>query len=208
LLKLAKLYNGILFINLIMITLIIIFYPVSFSLLMDPVSWLGKIGTGITSAYGKTFSLFATTMLINTILWQKIINWLVKIKAWYNMVIRMASYMVLVGFILMIFPCDRFDAVHSTGGGLVAVGLWLLSTILLFHSKQALPPYLHLGLQFFLQSSVLFCGYHFTINSALKGFGQRPLIIAFIIIPNICFYASLRSQNKYNATHDNTVNND
>ncbi len=196
LLKLAKLYNMMLFSNLIMITLIIILYPVSFSLLMDPASWLGKIGAGITSAYGKTFFLFATTMLINVLLWQLIIILLAKTTAWKKPLIQIASRLVFAGFILMIFPCDRFDAVHSTGGGLVAVGLWLLSTILLIRSKQALAPYLYLGLHFFLQSSVLFCGYHFTINSTLKGFGQRPLILAFIIIPNICFYASLLSQNK------------
>ena len=196
LLKLAKLYNGILFLNLIMIALIIVLYPVSFSLLMDPVSWLGKIGDGFTSAYSKTFFLFAVSMLINVLLWQKIVIWLTKTAAWEKLLLRMTSYLVCVGFILMIFPCDQFDAVHSSGGGLVAVGLWVLSTILLCRSQKTINPYLYICLQLFLQSSALFCGYHFAINSALKGFGQRPLILAFILIPNICFFANLRRQKK------------
>ncbi len=201
--KLSRLYNGMLLVNLIMAILIILLYPASFSLLMDPVSWLGKIGTGITSRYGLTFFLFSATMLFNAFRWNQIISLLATTPIWKKPVVQITGRLILIGFILMLFPCDRFDAVHSSGGGLAAGGLWVLSTMLLYRSRNILNPYLYSALQLLLQAAALYCSYNFAINSALKGFGQRPVILVLMIIPNLCLAAHLRNQR--NQGNDNDI---
>lgn len=192
--KLCRLYNGMLFVNLIMAVLIILLYPASFSLLMDPVSWLGKIGPGITSRYGSTFFLFSATMFFNAFCWKKIISLLATTPIWKKPIVHITGHLILIGFILMLFPCDRFDAIHSSGGGLAAGGLWVLSTMLLYRSRNILNPYLYGALLFLLQTAALYCIFNFAINSALKGFGQRPVILALMIIPNVCLAAHIRNQ--------------
>lgn len=191
--RIASLYRGLLLFNLIMLIVIILVYPEQFSLLRDPVSWLGKIGPGGGLGYYSSFWLFSAALLFNIFRWNQIISVLSQNPFWEKPLLRIASWMVLAGFILMLFPCDRFDPIHSTGGALIGLGLWVISTMMLVNLKDIFGLHIYSGLHIILHSSALFCIINFVLNTALKGFSQRPAILAIVIVTNICLHLQLRA---------------
>ncbi|MFU8794718.1 MAG: hypothetical protein ACNA7Z_05055 [Dethiobacteria bacterium] len=184
--KLYRWYVSTLIINLAMMAVIIGIYAESFSLAMDPFSWLGKITTSGGLANTGAFLFFSLTLFFNIFRWRKALVLLSETGLWKYKQVQILGYMVLAGFFLMAFPCDRFDVIHSTGSGLVIGGLWALSTLALFRLKEEFAPRVFISLQLFLHSAALFCGINFVLDSALKGFSQRPLLIAIIAVSAIC----------------------
>ncbi len=96
-----------------------------------------------------------------------------------------------MNFILTAFPCDRFDAIHSTGAALVVGGLWAFTTGTLYLMRDRLGAAVHIGLQLVLHGAALFGAVTFVLDSALKGFSQRPLLAAIVAEMGICLNALL-----------------
>lgn len=200
--KITGLYRGLLLFNLIMLVVIVYLYPEPFSLAWDPISWLGKIGPGNGQAHYNSFWLFSSALVFNIIIWIQIIIIISKHPAWKNQYVRFSFWFVSVGFLLMLFPCDRFDAVHSSGGALVGIGLWILSTMMLIRLGFMFNKFHKIGLHLFLHFSALFCIANFALNTALKGFSQRPAILAIIVVTNICLHLQLKALLKPNTSNN------
>jgi hypothetical protein len=192
--KLARLYAGAMVVNLAMLVIIIRVYSEPFSLMMDPFSWLGRTAALDGSPNTGSFLLFNATLLFNVFIWKQILVLISESSVWSYPPVRILGYLILAGFLLMFFPCDRFDAIHSTGGGLVKGGLWAFSTLMLYRFKDEFNPWVFMILQLVLLSSVLFCGVSFLRDSFLKGFSQRPLLLAIIAITSICLNAGLKNR--------------
>ena len=190
--KLYRWYLGTLIVNIAMFAMIVTICAEPFSLAMDPFSWLGKITTSSGSANTGAFLLFTLTLFFNFFRWRKALGLLSETGLWKYKLVQILGYMVLAGFILMAFPCDRFDAIHSTGSGLVIGGLWALSTQALFRLKEEFAPRVFISMQLLLHSAALFCGVNFVLDSALKGFSQRPLLIAIIAVSAICLRTKMQ----------------
>ncbi|HHX74848.1 MAG TPA: hypothetical protein GX699_08090 [Firmicutes bacterium] len=60
-------------------------------------------------------------------------------------------------------------------------GLWALTALLLHYAREALGRRSHLLLQAALHLTALHCFYHFLLDSELKGFSQKPLLLAITI---------------------------
>jgi hypothetical protein len=190
--KIAGFYRGILLFNLVMLLLIILLYPGQFSLLRDPVSWLGKAGPGEGLNFYSSFWLFSATLLFNIFRWNQIFSLLAQQPVWQNPQLRVASWAILAGFVLMLFPCDRFDPIHSTGGTLLGLGIWVISAMMLMRLKDSFASRLYYGLHIILHSAALFCIVNFALNTPLKGFSQRPVILAVVVVTNICLHLQFR----------------
>ena len=185
--KIANLYRGQLLFNLFMLVVIIAVFPERFSLLEDPISWLGKTGSNAGLPFYNSFWLFSGALLFNIFRWSQILLLLNKLHLRGIFLVLVAGWAVLAGFILMLFPCDRFDAIHSTGGTLVNLGMWLLSTLMLISLGSSIKPPLKAGLHIFLHASALYCIINFAYDTPLKGFSQRPAILAIVAVTYICF---------------------
>ena len=184
--RIAGLYRGLLLVNLIMLVVIIALFPEPFSLSGDPISWLGKVGPGAGLSFYHSFWLFSGTLLFNIIRWSQILSLLSQHPFWRNPLVRAAGWAVLAGFVLMLFPCDRFDAIHSTGGTLVGLGMWVLSTMMLIHSSSFIYKNVIVILHILLHASALFCIFNFAFDTALKGFSQRPAILVIVAVTCLC----------------------
>ena len=191
--KLTRWYAGTMVVNLCMLVVIIRIYAEPFSLVMDPFSWLGKTITNNGSANTAALLLFTTTLFFNAFRWRQALDLLSHTLAWRFALVRFLSHLVLAGFFLMVFPCDRFDAIHSTGSGFVIGGLWALTTIMLFRFSEEFEPRAYILLQLILHSAALFCGVNFILDSVLKGFSQRPLLLAIITVTSLCLKTRMQS---------------
>lgn len=178
---LKRLFIWTLIANVIMLIIIIRSYAGSFSLLMDPLSWLGKVNTDGGQTNTIALVLFNSGLLLNAYRWKKALNLTVHNSTGRHPLARFLGHVVLVGFILMAFPCDIFVTLHSIGGGMVVGGLWAFTTALIYHVREELGAGTHTFLQLTLHTVALFCGTNFVLDTALKGFSQRPLLIAIII---------------------------
>lgn len=192
--KLARLYAGSMVVNLAMFAIIIRVYTEPFSLVMDPFSWLGRMAALDGSPNTASFLLFTATILFNIFIWKQILNLISESSLWSYQAVHILGYLVLAGLLLMLFPCDRFDAIHSTGGGFVKGGLWAFSALMLYRFRDEFNPRVYIIMQLVLFGSVLFCGVSFLHDSYLKGFSQRPLLLAIVTINSICLNAGLKSR--------------
>ena len=184
--SIASLYRGLLLFNLAILIVIIAIHPEQFSLLKDPLSWLGKVGPGERFDYYISFWFFSAALLFNIFRWIQIILQLKNTPPWEKFSVRFAFRLVLAGFVLMLFPCDRFDPIHSTGGSLVGLGMWAISAMLLFSLHKEFKLLTYSALHLFLHFSALYCIINFALDTALKGFSQRPAILAIVIVTNLC----------------------
>ncbi|MBW6463435.1 MAG: hypothetical protein SCJ94_08100 [Bacillota bacterium] len=194
--RIAILYRGLLLFNLFMLIVIFIIFPEPFSILGDPLSWLGKVGPGEGLAFYYSFWLFSAALLYNIFRWSQILLLLSKYPVWRRLLVRIAGWAVSAGFILMLFPCDRFDPIHSTGGTLVGLGMWMLSTMILIRSDSLFERRIKVWLHLILHASALFCIANFALDTSLKGFSQRPAILTIVVITNICLILQLQVQQK------------
>ena len=192
--KLANLYTFSVAVNVISLYIAARVYAESFSLLMDPISWLGKVFTDDGSANTGAFLILTVTMFLNALIWKEILSLLSRSNVWKIPVVRFLGRAVLVGFILLAFPCDKFVGIHSIGGAFVVGGLWGLCTIVLYRVKVLLNSRSYMIMWYLLHISAIFCGINFVLDSALKGFSQRPLLMAIIMITGICLHIQLRSR--------------
>jgi len=184
--KLYRWYVGTLVFNFTMMAVIIRTYAESFSLAMDPFSWLGKITTSDGAANTGASLLFSVALFFNLFRWRKALALLSETRLWRLKLVPILGHLVLFGFLLMAFPCDRFKNIHSIGSGFVIGGLWAFITLTLLSLKNEFTPRVFISLQLFLHSAALFCGISFMLDAALKGFSQRPLLLAIIAISAIC----------------------
>ncbi len=194
--KLARIYITVIAVNLAMLVIMIVIYVDSFSLLMNPYSWLGRTAALDGTPNTGSFLIFSATLIFNIFIWKQILNLLSDSSVWRYVLVRVLAYLVLAGFIIMLFPCDRFDPVHSTGGGLVKGGLWALSAFMLYYFRGEFNIRVFYVLQFILFVSVLFCGVSFLLDSYLKGFSQRPLLLAIIVITGICLKKGIKRRSE------------
>ena len=183
---LARLFVGSVAANLVMLALIIRVYAEPFSLVMDPLSWLGKIETAGGVPNTVAFLLFSATLLVDACIWRKVLTILPGNGEGRFTMGWLLGRGVLAGFILMAFPCDRFVVVHNIGAGLVVGGFWALATGMLYRSRDKLGAGVHLGLQLILHFTALYCGVNFAWDTPLKGFSQRPLLLAIIADTGLC----------------------
>ncbi len=191
--KIAGLYRGILLFNLLMLIVIALLYPGQFSLLRDPVSWLGSTGPGDGFDFYITFWLFSIALLFNIFSWYRVFSLVAGHPVWQKFSLRAACAAVLAGYVLMLFPCDRFDPVHSTGGALLGLGLWVISAMMLVRLKRLFKPGIYRWLHLLLHGAALFCIVNFALDTPLKGFSQRPAILAIVIVTNTCLHLQLRA---------------
>jgi len=184
---LAKLYVGSVAANLVMLALTIRAYAEPFSLVMDPFSWLGKIETAGGHSNTIAFLLFSGTMLVDAYIWHRALTMLPGTGSSGRLTMGwLLGRGVLVGFILMAFPCDRFVLIHNIGAGLVVGGFWALTTGMLYRCREKLGAVVHLGLQLILHCTALYCGANFVWDTPLKGFSQRPLLLAMMADTGLC----------------------
>jgi len=203
--KLTSWYVGTMIVNFSVLVILIALYAEPFSLLMDPFSWLGKTITDNGSANTGAFLLFTATIFFNAFRWRKLLELLTQTGTWRFALIRFLGHLVLAGFFLMSFPCDRFDAIHSTGAGSVVGGIWALSTIMLFRFSNELEPRNYILLQLFLHSAALFCGINFILDSVLKGFSQRPLLLAIVAVTGLCLRVRIHQSKTERGYTDDTT---
>lgn len=190
--RIAGLYRSILLFNLVVLVVLILLYPEQFSMLRDPISWLGKTGPGKGFDFYNSFWLFSAALLFNIFRWCQIFSLLAKQPVWQNLQLRSACWAVLAGYILMLFPCDRFDPIHSTGGTLLGLGMWVISGMMLVRLKDSFESHLYYGLQTILHSAAIYCIVNFALNTPLKGFSQRPVILVILVVTNICLNLQLQ----------------
>lgn len=183
---LARLFVGTVAANIVMLAIILRTYPEPFSLVMDPFSWLGKLvtSTGLPNAGGLL--LFNFSLLFDICIWKKFLSLLSEYRIGRHPAVRILSRVVLTGFVFMTFPCDRFDNIHSLGAGLVVGGLWALTTSMLYRFRDKFGPGIYIALQLTLHAAAFFCGANFVFDTPLKGFSQRPLVIAILAETGIC----------------------
>jgi len=197
--KIANLYRGLLLFILAMLVIVLAVFPEPFSLLRDPFSWLGKAGPGSGLAVYRSLWLFSAALIFSAYRWYQIIAIVAQNPVWQIISIRIAFWAVFAGFILMLFPCDRFDPIHSSGGALVGIGMWVISAMMLFRLGRLFNLLTKASLHLVLHSSALYCIIHFTLDTPLKGFSQRPAILAIVLVTMICLHLQLKAiQNENN----------
>ncbi len=197
--KIANLYRGLLLFILAMLVIVLAVFPEPFSLLRDPFSWLGKAGPGSGLAVYRSLWLFSAALIFSAYRWYQIIATVAQNPVWQIISIRIAFWAVFAGFILMLFPCDRFDPIHSSGGALVGIGMWVISAMMLFRLGRLFNLLTKASLHLVLHSSALYCIIHFTLDTPLKGFSQRPAILAIVLVTMICLHLQLKAiQNENN----------
>jgi len=189
---LARLFVRTMAANLVMLVVIISFYAEPFSLVMDPFSWLGKLVTSGGLSNTSAALLFSATLLCDACKWRRVLSLLSEYRFGRLPGVRMLGRMVLIGFLLMAFPCDKFVYTHSVGAGLVVGGFWALTTGMLYYLRNKLGLLTHIGLQLILHISAIFCGANFVADTSLKGFSQRPLIISIVAETGICLNTLIR----------------
>lgn len=191
----ARLYVVTVTANLILLAVVVRAYASCFALLMDPFSWLGKLFTSDGSANVIAMFIFSGTLLLNALVWRQFVSlmsrgYLFATQAGF----RLLGQMVQAGFVLMAFPCDIFVITHSVGGGFVVGGLWAFTTGMLYQMRGRLGPVAYICFQLFLHVSAIFCGVTFVLDSPLKGFSQRPLLIAILAETGICLNILVRAR--------------
>lgn len=199
--RVATLYRELLLVSLFMLLVLIIIFPEPFSLLSDPISWLGKIGPGEGLAFYYSFWVSSAALIYNVFRWSQIVLLLSQYPVWRRPLLCIFGWAIPAGFMLMLFPCDRFDAIHSTGGALVGLGMWMLSTVMLLRTSSLFERRIKVGLHLFLHTSALFCIVNFLLDTALKGFSQRPAILAIVVVTNLCLILQLRFLQKPDDRH-------
>ncbi|MBM4236558.1 MAG: hypothetical protein FJ152_08845 [Firmicutes bacterium] len=203
--RIANLYRDLLILIGAMILMVIAIFPEPFSLLRDPVSWLGKTGPGSGFAVYRSFWLFSAALIFITFKWYQIIAVVAQSPIWQKLYVRLAFLAVLAGFLLMLFPCDRFDPIHSTGGALVGIGMWIISSMMLFRLGRMFNRFVETSLHVMLHSSALYCIIHFSLDTPLKGFSQRPAILAIVLVTTICLHWHSKALQKGNSSDDEAV---
>ncbi|NLM46488.1 MAG: hypothetical protein GX200_06790 [Firmicutes bacterium] len=178
LLVISRLYILAFAYNLTMLVLVARCYAETFSLVMYPLSWLGKVTLDSGAANTPAAVLFAAGIVFNMYLWKKVLDELAKTSMGKKLPAKILGSFVFYGFLLAALPCDVFVLLHSIGGGLLVGGLWAFTAWLLYYARDVLGRLNHLLLQAALHSSALYCFYHFLLDSELKGFSQRPLLLA------------------------------
>lgn len=156
-------------------------YAGRFSLLMDPLSWLGKVTTDEGLANTPAALLFGAGLLFNMYVWKKFMAETAKCRAGRIWPARTLQWFVFYGFFFMAFPCDVFVVLHSIGGGLLVGGLWALATMFIYHARDNIGRLRHLLMHGILHLTTLYCFYHFVLDTPLKGFSQKPLILAIVL---------------------------
>lgn len=203
--RITNLYRDLLLFIGAMILIVIAVFPEPFSLLRDPVSWLGKTGPGSGFAVYRSFWLFSAALIIITFRWYQIIAVVAQSPIWQKFFVRLAFLAVLAGFLLMLFPCDRFDPIHSSGGALVGIGMWIISSMMLFRLGRMFNRFVKTTLHLMLHSSALYCIIHFASDTPLKGFSQRPAILAIVLVTTICLHLHLKALQKSDSSDDEAV---
>ena len=191
--SLVRLFNGAVAANLIMLVVIVRAHAGYFSLLMDPFSWLGKLVAAEGLANTGAFLLFSATLLLNAIIWIRMLSLMALCRIGRHPAFLLIGRLVLVGFALMAFPCDRFVTTHSIGAGFVVGGLWAITAAMLYFTRYRLGRRVHLGMQIILHLAALFCGVNFVFDTLLKGFSQRPLLLAILTEAGICLNKLVRA---------------
>ncbi len=192
--SLTRLFVAAVTTNICMLIIITRFYAGSFSLLLDPFSWLGALVTESGLRNNTAAFMFTATQLCNVVFWRRARTLLLEFRTGRHPLVRFLGGLVQAGFILMAFPCDRFVFIHSLGAGFTVGGLWALTSGLLYNVRERLGRGTHILMQFLLQLSAVYCGVNFVLDSPLKGFSQRPLLIAFIAETGLCLKMLLRAQ--------------
>ncbi|NLN06080.1 MAG: hypothetical protein GX167_00475 [Firmicutes bacterium] len=178
LLVISRLYILAVAYNLTMLVLVAWCYAETFSLIMYPLSWLGKVTLDSGAANKMAAVLFSAGTIFNMYFWKKMLDELAKTSMGKKLPVKILGCFVFYGFLLLALPCDVFVLLHSIGGGLLVGGLWALTAWLLYYAKNVLGRFNHLLLQLTLHSTALYCFYHFLLDSELKGFSQKPLLLA------------------------------
>lgn len=161
----------------------IVYYPEPFSPVMDPVSWLGKVETAQGYSNTPVFLLTTVVLLTDAVLWRYAMALLKNCRFGRRLETRILGWMVAAGYAIMAFPCDKFILLHSLGGALLVGGLWAFTTFSLYYQRVLgyMRPAMHFCLQSFLHIPAVFCGINFVMDSPLKGFSQKPLILAILV---------------------------
>ena len=97
---------------------------------------------------------------------------------------RLKSYLLRMtgmGFILMMFPCNIYNGIHSAGSALVFGMLWLLSVLLLQEEKKNLRNR-YLLFQFLLQGTILPYAITYVTGAASKQIFQKIAVAGLIIV--------------------------
>ena len=181
LLVISRLYLLAVAYNFMMLAFLMWCYPETFSFTLYPLSWLGKVTLDSGLSNTLTAVLFAGGNLFNMYLWKKILDELAKTNTGQKLAAKIFGNFILLGFPLMALPCDVFVILHSVGGGLLVGGLWAMTTWLLYYAREELGRRNYLLLQAILHSTALYCFYHFLVDSELKGFSQRPLLLSIAL---------------------------
>lgn len=170
-------------------------YPEPFSLVMDPLSWLGKIETAQGLPNLPLFFLTSVTLLTDALVWRHGISLLKDFQFGRRWDVRALGWMVTAGFIIMAFPCDKFILLHSIGGALLVGGLWAFTTTALWYMKNRghLSRKTHIWFQILLHGPAIFCGINFVWDTPLKGFSQKPLVLAILVNTAICLHVLVRA---------------
>lgn len=166
--------------NLLLLLIIVFFYPQSFSLALDPLSWLGRLELENGTQNGIAFFLFTATLLFDAFRWQNALSLFKQFAPNQRPWLRILGQSIFLGFLLMAFPCDRFGKLHSIGAGLVVGGFWALTALTLTLARSKLAKGVFLGLHLILHAVAVFCGISFVWDTFLKGFSQRPLLLAIV----------------------------
>jgi len=190
----SRLFWGLVAVNFVIVLLGAALYPEPFSLLMDPMSWLGKWVTASGRANTGLFLVTAATLVGDAVAWRYVVA-LADFPWMQRREMRLFGAMVSLGFVIMAFPCDIFVATHSFGAGIMVGGLWAFTAMNLYHLYRygIMGATLHRWLHIVLHAAALFCGVNFVLDTPLKGFSQRPLILA-ILADNFIFFRLLKNQ--------------
>lgn len=170
-------------------------YPEPFSLVMDPLSWLGKLETAQGLPNSPLFFLTSFTLLTDALVWRHGISLLKDFQFGRRWDVRALGWMVTAGFIIMAFPCDKFILLHSIGGALLVGGLWAFTTVSLWYTRKRgfLGRKAFVWRQILLHAAALFCGINFVWDTPLKGFSQKPLVLAILVNTALCLHARFKA---------------
>ncbi|MCD6202578.1 MAG: hypothetical protein J7K46_12295 [Bacteroidales bacterium] len=86
-----------------------------------------------------------------------------------------------IGFILMMFPCNINNGIHSTGSALVFGTLWLMTVLMLQEMKKSLRNR-YLLFQFFLQGTVLPYAITYITGAASKQIFQKIAVAGLTMV--------------------------
>ncbi|HHX75016.1 MAG TPA: hypothetical protein GX699_08955, partial [Firmicutes bacterium] len=100
LLIISRLYVVALAYNFMMLALVMWCYAETFSLVMYPLSWLGKITLDSGAANTVAAVLFAAGIIFNMYLWKKVLDELAKTGMGQKLTVRILGNFVFYGFLL------------------------------------------------------------------------------------------------------------